>query len=240
MRVKLAKIIGVNIYADITVLILVLLISTGTYDLFKANGVLTAIIMSLACSFAVVVSIVAHELAHCHMAHHFGMRVDKIVIFFLGGVAFMKDESQTGWQEIFVGGIGPVFSFALGALMLAICGVAFDVPVGSEILFFSTNPIFALICFAGLVNVLLAVFNMIPAFPMDGGRVLRGVLWIALKDYRRSGLITAITGQCFSGLIILCGLVRMLSSFGGIWFIIIGGIMFWQGRSYYKQMRGIG
>lgn len=230
---KIAKIIGVDIELHFTVGILLLLVVVGTLDTFLPRGILTAGIMSLMCGVMIVASIVAHELSHCYVARLFNLPVRRMIIFVLGGAAFMEREPRSGREELCVGGIGPVFSFVMGVVFFIPCLVYGVVPN-----FLHNAPaVLAVLLYTSIINFLLAVFNIIPAYPMDGGRVLRGIIWQITGKYRKSGKIAGLVGQIFSGLIILLGVIDCIVGGGGVLLIVIGAIMLWQGNAFYRKMK---
>jgi Zn-dependent protease len=163
---KLGKILGIPVRLHWTMLFLVMLLSWG--------GGLVGLVAGLASLVLLFASIVAHELAHALAARRYGIATNEILLMPLGGVAKIAGEPANGAQEVVIALAGPAMSLALAAL--AAIGVVLTGPIP-----LLHQPLVAL----ASANLMLGLFNLLPAFPMDGGRVLRGLL------RRRSGMLQA-------------------------------------------------
>ncbi|SFQ48944.1 Zn-dependent protease (includes SpoIVFB) [Amycolatopsis arida] len=163
-----------------------------------------------------VVSLLAHELAHALVAKRNGLEVDHIVLWLLGGVAQLRGEARTPGIELRVAGVGPLVSLVAGVVFgaLALAAGAADVDL----------LVTAVLSYLALINVILAVFNLIPAAPLDGGRILRAALWAWRGDRHRATVWSARAGRVFGFLLIGYGAVQLLvGTFGGgLWAILIG------------------
>lgn len=140
--------------------VLVVVFATRLDDRTTANPYLLAIAFVV----GLYASVLVHELAHVAAARGYGMSVQSVTLHLLGGETLIEDESKTPLQELWIAGVGPLASAAIGGACLAVDDL-FSGAVG------------ALLTAMGLVNLLVAAFNLIPGLPLDGGRVLRAVIW---------------------------------------------------------------
>ena len=157
--------------------------------------------MALVSAILFFASIVIHELTHSVIARAYGIPVRSITLFVLGGVANISREAKRPMAELLMAGAGPLSSLILGVAMLGglwLSRVDVDTPV----------PV--MVFWLGVTNIALAIFNMIPAFPMDGGRVFRSLLWLVTGNYLRSTIAAAWVGRLFGWTMIGAGLVAAL------------------------------
>ena len=168
-------------------------------------------------------SILAHELSHSLVARRFNMSVSSITLFLLGGVANLRQEPPSAKAEFFMAAAGPGMSVVIGVIGLAIGGgdipfVNISVP---GVLDIRTNPsldgVIAIASYIGTINLYLAAFNMLPGFPLDGGRVLRSIIWAVRGDRAKATPIAARGGQLVAGLFVLWG-VAQFSAGDALWF----------------------
>jgi Zn-dependent protease/CBS domain-containing protein len=157
-------------------------------------------------------SIIAHELSHSLVARQFKMQVSSITLFLLGGVANLRQEPPTAKAEFLMAAAGPATSLVIGVIGLTIAGgeipfVGLSVP---GVLDIRTTPsldgVIAVATYLGTINLALAAFNMLPGFPLDGGRVLRSIIWAVRGDRTKATPIAARGGQIVAGLFVLWGL----------------------------------
>ena len=189
-QIKLGRIFGVEIGLHYSWFIIALLITFSLAGHFQTNnpgwsdGMRWGIAIVTALLF--FASIVIHELSHAMVAKLRGLPVRSITLFALGGVAQIEKEAADAKTEFWMGIIGPITSFVIGVVCLAI-----TVALGWTPPEFPQTPVPAMFMWLGYINVGLAIFNMIPGFPLDGGRVLRGLIWwitgnAKTRDYDRS------------------------------------------------------
>lgn len=157
-------------------------------------------------------SVIIHELAHSFMAQRYNLPVKKITLYPIGGAAQIEDIPESPGIEARIALIGPITSILIGILSLGL-HVVFPISFPTISLFVGTGFVFFDV---SLLNLILAVFNLIPAFPMDGGRVLRAFLTYLRKDLVRATENAAAIGQFFAFLMVLMGLV------GNFWLAVIG------------------
>lgn len=169
-------------------------------------------IMAVAATLGLFGSIVFHETAHALVARRFGIPIGGITLFIFGGVAEMEEEPGSARGELLMAVAGPLASLLLGAVLL-LAGETTEAP-----------PAAAVLGYLGLINWVLALFNLVPAFPLDGGRMLRAGLWMWRGDLLQATRIAASIGRGFGLLLVVLGLFRALSGdvVGGVWSFLIG------------------
>ena len=158
-------------------------------------------------------SVLFHEFAHSFMALSRGLKVDSITLFIFGGAAVLKSEPRRPSDEFFIAVVGPASSLLLAVIFLVLSVILpLDVPAQF------------LITQLALINGVLAIFNMLPGFPLDGGRVFRAIVWAITGSMRKGTTVATIVGQVFAFGLIALGLFFLIrgSFFSGIWFIFIG------------------
>jgi len=158
-------------------------------------------------------SIVVHELAHSWVALRYKIPVHRITLFIFGGVSQIAGEPPSASAEFLIAGVGPLTSFALAAFFFFL-----------ELLLVHLTPALAVAKYLALINGMLGLFNLIPGFPLDGGRVFRAIVWGVNKNFRRATLIAASTGRFFGFLFIVVGVWQALSGnvINGLWIAFIG------------------
>ena len=189
----------------------------------------TAIITGLlffACLFA-------HELSHAVVAKARGIPVHKITLFLLGGVAQIEKEASDPKTEFWMAIVGPITSGVLGVAMLALARLA-----GWTLWTSATTPGTALLVWLGYINLALGAFNMIPGFPLDGGRVLHAILWWAMDDAERSKRTAAVVGQIIAVFFIGFGILQFFqgAGLGGLWIAFIGWFLLQAAGATYLQV----
>ncbi len=236
MAIKVGSISGIPLRIDYSWFIIFLLIVwTVGYGFMPAQypnlpsidylaiGILSAIMLFL--------SILLHELAHSIVAKRNGLKIGSITLFLFGGVSAMEEEPGTSGLELKMSAAGPLTSVAI-ALISWFAWIA-SVDLGASVL------VQAPLYYTALVNVIVAGFNMIPAYPMDGGRVLHSILWGVNKDMVRSTRIASAVGQGFAILMMMGGLFFFLFTAGGFftgfWLILIGWFVWSGAKSELNQ-----
>jgi CBS domain-containing protein len=160
-------------------------------------------------------------------ALHYGIPVSSIVLHIFGGVSQMEREPDRPGSEFTIAAVGPATSFAI-ALVLALAGRALDLSPGAR----------ATMQYLVFVNVLLGIFNLIPGFPLDGGRVLRAILWRLKGDGAWATRVATRTGSAFAVLLIGLGILRAFTGelMGGLWFVLIGLFLRQSAQSSDQQL----
>jgi len=183
---RIAKIMGIPIELHITFILLLILV----YYFWGIDGLILYIFL-----FA---SVVLHELAHSYVAKRYGVYIDKILLLPIGGMAMMDRIPKKGELKIAIA--GPIVSIFLGITLIVLSSI-----VGSPVLIIDGIS-YPLLTTVGILNIFLGVFNLLPAFPMDGGRILRALL-ASRMDYLEATRISSIVGQYFSFLLLLFGIL---------------------------------
>lgn len=179
------------------------------------------------CASMLIASVLVHELAHSLVAKARGFSVEGILLFLFGGVSNLRADSKEPRDEFIIAGVGPLTSFALAGIFW----ISFMALPNKDMI-----PAGAL-WYLWLMNILLGAFNLIPAFPLDGGRVLRSVVWGMTGSFSRATRIAARSGQGFGILIMALGAALVLSGdiMGGLWFALIGWFLYRAAASTYRS-----
>jgi Zn-dependent protease/predicted transcriptional regulator len=180
------------------------------------------------------VCILLHELGHSVVAQSRGIRVPSIVLFALGGVSQMERESPDAKTEFWMALAGPLVSFVLGFLCLGSAYALGWRGASSP----AASPAVEMLYWLGVINFTLGAFNLIPAYPLDGGRVFRAAAWWGTHSMERATRIASSVGQVFAFLFILAGLWQFFhgKGFGGLWIAFIGWFLLDAARSSRVQV----
>jgi Zn-dependent protease/CBS domain-containing protein len=176
-------------------------------------GLGTYVVIGVVSALLLFASVLFHELAHSLVARSLGLNVDSITLFIFGGVSNLASEPSTARNEFLVAIVGPLSSLVLAGIFWLI-----GQPLPAR------SAASAVAGYLSFVNMLLGVFNLVPGFPLDGGRVLRSLIWGATGSLRQATRIASFVGQAFGWLLIVWGLTRVLSGdlLGGLWTAFIG------------------
>jgi Zn-dependent protease/CBS domain-containing protein len=237
-QIKLARVFGVELGLHYSWIIIAVLIVFSLGDHFQQvhpgwrPGMAWAIAIISGALFFVF--LFAHELSHALVAKARGLPVHKITLFALGGMAQIEKEPDRASTEFWMGIIGPITSFVIGAVLLGIAAAG-----GWSWSKEPSSPGMAMIWWLGYINVLLGAFNMIPGFPLDGGRVLRAIIWGVTKSADRSTRIAARIGQLVGIGFILYGILEFFQqeAFGGLWLAFIGWFLMNAAGASYLQLK---
>jgi Zn-dependent protease/CBS domain-containing protein len=232
-RIELFRAFGFPINLDPSWFLVVLLMTfnLGRQYFPTAHPGLTAPVywaMGAIGALGLFASVLIHELAHALVARRRGMRMRGITLFFFGGVAEMTDEPPDARSELQVAIAGPIASFllALAGFALLLLGTRFWPVAVSGVL-----------GYLAAANGMLAVFNLIPAFPLDGGRVLRAALWHWKKSLRWATRVTSTLGSFFGLAMMGLGILSVLNQqWGGLWFLLLGLFVRNAAQMSYQQL----
>lgn len=229
----LGRIAGIQIRLDWTWLIIFLLITVSLaigYYPFIVPGLSTGLYWALGVVSSLLLfgSVLGHELAHSLVARRQGLSVASITLFVFGGVSEIQEEPKTPAAEFSLAVVGPLTSLVLGGLFLG----AF------QLLLPGLDPVAAVIQYLAIINLALGAFNLIPGFPLDGGRVLRSILWGATGNLRRATRIATWVGQGFAFLLIFAGIALLFSGafLTGIWLAFIGWFLNNAATASYREL----
>lgn len=167
--------------------------------------------MGILSALLLFVSVLLHELSHSLVAKHHGMKVDRITLFFFGGMASTHEEHISPKREFQMAIAGPAISLLISGISLAVYNIT------------ETFFIAAIANYLFRINLILAVFNLVPGFPLDGGRVLRAIIWYWTKDFSKATRIASDGGKAVGYMLIFLGLTSIfMGNFGGLWLVLIG------------------
>ena len=206
------------------------LLASGLFpDTYEGWSTATYWLVGAAAAILLFVTVLLHELAHAVVAIRRGLPVPRITLFIFGGVSHLSRQPRTAGEEFFIAAAGPATSLALA---LAIFGASILVRGSSEQL----EAMFSYLAFA---NILLAVFNILPGFPLDGGRVLRSIAWKRTRSFRKATRFAAGTGEIFGWAVIATGAVFLFMGqwVPGIWAIMIGWFLLSAARGEANGVR---
>jgi len=234
-KIELFKLLGFSVSLDVSWGIILFLVvwslAKGAFPAYYPNlSPQTYWIMGVAGALGLFVSIVIHEFSHSMAARKYGMDIKGITLFVFGGVAEMKDEPKTPKIEFLMAIAGPITSLFLSLLFGGLYQAASAV--------YAPVPIVAVLGYLGAINLILAIFNMIPAFPTDGGRVLRAILWRIKGDILWATRTASRISVFFAMFIIFMGFISIIQGnvIGGIWWILIGSFLFSVANSSYQSL----
>ncbi len=233
--ITLFRIFGFAIRVDASWLIILALVvwslAVGYFpNRFEGATRGTYILLGVAGAFGLFASIIFHELSHSLVARVFGLQIRGITLFVFGGVSEMTEEPENAKVEFFMAIAGPLSSFVLGGIF---AGIYYGVKSASGV-----GPGLAVVGYLAFINILLGIFNLLPGFPLDGGRVLRSILWGAKGNLRWATRVASQVGATFGLLLIGLGILNVLTGnpIGGIWFVLIGMFLRGAAKQGYQQI----
>jgi Zn-dependent protease len=234
-RIKLFKILGFEVGIDLSWIILAFLIawslSVGLFPFqFKGLSTETYWLMGIIGAVGLFLSIIFHELSHSLVARRYGIPMKGITLFIFGGVAEMSDEPTSPKAEFMMAVVGPISSIAIGLICYGVY------TLGKEGGW--TQPITGVVGYLAMINGLLAGFNLIPAFPLDGGRLLRSILWGIKGNIRWATRVASSIGSGFGILLIVLAVFQLFRGnfIGAMWWFLIGMFLRGAAKSSYQQL----
>jgi Zn-dependent protease/CBS domain-containing protein len=234
VAIKLATIYGIPLYIDYSwFIIFALIVWTVGFGsmpaLFPALSFTEYLAIGLVSAVLLFVSIVVHELAHSVVAERSGIRIGKITLFLFGGVSEMEEQPSSAGLELRVAAAGPLTSIAIGTA----CALGW---YGSASIW-ASPLVQAPLLYSSFVNGIVAAFNLIPAFPMDGGRIFRAFLWRSNHNLLKSTRTASRVGRAFAYAMIGGGVVAIFfNPLDGLWFILIGWFISTGASSEMNQL----
>ncbi len=229
-RWQLFRLLGIPVRVDASWLIIVALLSWTLVAYFtEALPGLTDTtywIMGLATVLSFFACIVAHEFGHALVGRAMGINFRGITLFLFGGVAEFEGEVKTAKSEFLMAIAGPAVT--------AVLAVGFWLSSMLELM----PAVVVVLEYLARINLVMLVFNLVPAFPLDGGRVFRSLMWGATGNLRRATYIASLAGQAFAAILIGLGVLQFLTGhvFGGIWLGLIGLFLLQAARGSYQQV----
>jgi Zn-dependent protease/CBS domain-containing protein len=234
-KIPLFNLFGFKVGIDTTWFILAVLITWSLAEgafphYFPGYSNATYWWMGVAGALGLFISIVFHEFCHSIVARKFDLPMKGITLFIFGGVAEMNKEPESPKSEFFMALVGPISSVVLAAVLFLVYisgrTAGWPGPV---------DDVFVYLCW---LNIILACFNMVPAFPLDGGRVLRSILWYAKGNLRWATRISSGLGSGFGLLLMILGIINFIggSFIGGLWYFLIGMFIRNASQMSYRHM----
>jgi Zn-dependent protease len=230
--IRIFRIAGIDIYINFSwIIILVFLtfsLATGWFAMLYP-GWQPAIywVVSFIAAILLFVSVLLHELAHSFVARARGLPVKSIVLFIFGGVSNIEREPGSAGVEFQMAFVGPLTSLVIGLVCYLIL----------LLLRGNTSPVAAILGYLAITNILLGIFNLIPGFPLDGGRVLRSIVWRISGNLRTATRVATVVGQIIAYLFILIGIIYFFNGniLDGIWLGFIGWFLLSSAQSAGTQ-----
>jgi Zn-dependent protease len=251
--IRIAKIFGITVKVDWSWLLILLLViwnlSTAFSQLHPDWELWFTILIAIIAALLFFLSVLIHELAHSLVAKGQGIPVNSITLFLFGGVSNIREEPKSPGSEFLMAILGPVTSLVLGFVLLLVSGIGLQVgnmnieqPME---LIQDLGAVRTLAVWLGSINIILGIFNLIPGFPLDGGRVLRSIFWALTNNLRKATRWASIIGQIIAWGMIISGIAMIfgvqIPFFGeglanGVWLILIGWFLNNAASSGYEQM----
>lgn len=245
---------GVDIYLDWSLLIIFFLISTslgsGLFPAWHPEwSASTSWLTAFTAAALFLASVLVHEMSHALVGRSRGMQIRRITLFIFGGMAHLEEDPHDWRTEFYMAVVGPVTSLALGFLFIWLgslsAGPMPDGPLQPEQIFRDLSPWATLLLWLGPVNIVLGLFNLVPGFPLDGGRVMRAAIWGATDDLHKATRWASYAGRAFAWVLIASGIAMVLGLrvpvfgtgfVGGMWLALIGWFLHNAALMSYRQL----
>jgi Zn-dependent protease/predicted transcriptional regulator len=226
---RLGRIAGIELRIDTSWVVIAVLVTYSMYIDLAGPGLGAPAAIALAVFFALLffASVLIHEFAHALVAQARGIPVRGITLFLFGGATQAKVESRGPKDEFLISVVGPLTSLALGGVFLGLSSLGLPRPLDGGMRYL------------GVINIALAVFNLLPGFPLDGGRVLRSAVWKATGSLPRATTVASIAGQTVGYVLVAVGVFLVFTEnlFSGIWLGMIGWFLTQAARSQAEELR---
>jgi Zn-dependent protease len=229
--IRIGRIAGIDILIHPSWLLIFALLTWSLSEGFFLEdhpdwGRLAAWAAGLTASLLLFGSLLLHEFSHCVVARTRGLEVKSVTLFIFGGLSSLKGEPKAPGDEFRIAIVGPVTSFALAGVF-AVAGVLL-----------AGTGLDGAAFYLALINAILGVFNLLPGFPLDGGRVLRATLWARSHSLQKATRIASQTGTAMAFLLMIAGVVMALAGafISGIWLIVVGWFLRTQAEASYSQL----
>ncbi len=237
--IRIARLFGIDIRIDWSWLLILLLIVWNLTSAFSQAHpeweMLFSVGMGLIASILFFLSVLLHELAHSLVAKSQGIPVSDITLFLFGGVSNIREEPKSPGSEFAMAVMGPVASLVIGFSLLVLSGIGLRVKNLRDLQIMQfleeLGAFRTIMVWIGSVNVILGLFNLVPGFPLDGGRVLRSLIWRMIGNLRKATQWASYIGQAIAWIMIMAGMAMIfgirIPFFGqglidGVWLILIG------------------
>jgi Zn-dependent protease len=252
-NISLGKLFGIKIKLNWSWFFILVLVTWNLLSAFGAMhpdwGQTSRLVISLLAALLFFLSVLVHEMAHSLVARARGIPVQGITLFLFGGVSNIQRQPDTPASEFLITIVGPISSLILGFVFLLLSGAG---PLSAGIqtsdmneLMSKMTPLTTMLMWLGSTNIILGVFNMIPGFPLDGGRVLRSLLWVITEDLRKATRWSSWVGQGIGWIMIISGVSAVFGGqipfFGsgavnGLWLAFIGWFLNSAAVQSYREV----
>jgi Zn-dependent protease len=251
---RLGRVAGIEVRLDFSLIVIFILIlislAGGIFPSWHPDWSAAMVwLTALGAALLFFVSVLLHELSHALVGRRFGVVINRITLFMFGGMAHMENEPPSAGAEFWMAIAGPLTSFALGILFGWLAGVIagpIDVDTADPSRAFSTlGPVATLLAWLAPINVILGAFNLVPGFPLDGGRVLRAIIWSVTGDFMRATRLASRAGQVVAWVLMGIGFLMIVGVrvpfFGvglvsGLWVAFIGWFLNNAALMSYRQL----
>jgi Zn-dependent protease/predicted transcriptional regulator len=259
--VRIGRVFGIEINFDYSWLFIVFLLTWSLASTFVHLHpdwtMLASLGIALLAALLFFLSVVLHELAHSLVARAFGVPVRNITLFLFGGVSNIEREPPSPKAEFLTAIVGPLTSIAIGLILLAIGSAAVDVPVDAAThgsVLARLGPGETLLLWLGPINLLVGLFNLIPGFPLDGGRILRSILWAITHNLHDATRWASAVGQAIGWLFVFLGVAIAFGAYvpffgrglvSGLWLAFIGWFLSsaaaqtWRRQLVHEILEGV-
>jgi Zn-dependent protease/CBS domain-containing protein len=251
--IRIAKLFGIKIRIDWSWLLILLLVvwnlSAAFSQMHPDWSLPLTIFIAVSAALLFFLSVLLHELAHSLVAKAQGIPVDSITLFLFGGVANIREEPKSPGNEFVMAILGPVTSLVIGFILLLIASIGLPrqqlLQRQSMEILQQFTPLRTIAFWLGSINVVLGLFNLIPGFPLDGGRVLRSILWALTQNLRKATRWAAYVGQVIAWGLIISGIAMIFGMrlpylgeglVNGVWLIFIGWFLNNAASRSYQQL----
>jgi Zn-dependent protease/CBS domain-containing protein len=249
--IRLGRVARIHVVADHSWVLIFLLVTWNLTEVFLRShpswGLGASFGLAVVAAFLFFGSIVVHEFAHAFVARRLGIPVRSITLFLFGGVSNTEREPPSPAAEFWMAIVGPLTSFALGVIFLS-AWVLIAHPASRWAVaagFAGLGPLSTVLLWLGPVNVTIGAFNLVPGFPLDGGRVLRAALWGITHDLRKATRWASAVGQVIGWSFVLAGVTALFGErvpfigqgpVAGLWAAFIGWFLAWAAARSYQGL----
>ena len=248
------RVAGVDVYLDWSLAIIFLLITmslaSGLFPAWHPEwSAATHWLTAAAAAVLFLASVLVHEMSHALVGRARGLPIRRITLFIFGGMAHLEEDAREWRTEFYMAIVGPVTSLGIGFLCIWLGSLGAGNVTGSiedpEALLAGLGPWTTLLLWLGPVNIVLGLFNLVPGFPLDGGRVMRAAIWGATGDLHKATRWASNAGRAFAWLLIACGIAMILGVrvpvfgtglVGGLWLALIGWFLHNAAIMSYRQL----
>lgn len=235
--IRIARLLGIDILINPTWLLIFVLVGVSLTEALQATSFrgrdfpsgAPAWVFGFATAAVFFACLLAHELSHSIVAMRNGLRINRITLFLFGGVAEMSEDVPDAGTELKMAAAGPLMSFALAGAFYGLYRLVASLPSSSVVW---VAPLY----FLFYINAFVALFNLLPGFPLDGGRVLRAIIWKITGDLRKATRAASTGGQVIAVLLVGLGIyMTAIGQLGGLWLVLIAVFVFQLSRASYRQ-----